>query len=194
LRVESSDRTARFFALLAALCVAAVAALVACSSAAEPSTTADPTDSTCFLALPSDFAPFKTWPSNHFESSSDVGGGVHVSGPRTEYYNHAATKGATSFPVGTLIVKVLESADPTQHHVFAMAKRGCGFNSEGAKDWEWFELEEETTGAPKILWRGVAPPSGDKYNGDPTGGCNSCHGGTCASNDSVCSPSEALHL
>jgi hypothetical protein len=168
----------------------ATAAMIAGCEGGDATGSSQSSESACFVAMAADFAPFKTWQSNHFESATDIGGGTHVSGPRTEYYNRTPDKGAASFPVGTVIVKVLETNDPSAHHVFAMAKRGCDFNIEGAKDWEWFELDD----SGKVLWRGVAPPSGDTYNGDPTGGCNSCHGSACTSNDSVCSSSPALQL
>lgn len=160
-----------------------------CSSDGNESATQS-ADTACFVAQSSDFTPFKTWPSNHYDAPTDLAGNVHVAGPRTEYWNRAPEKGALTFPVGTIIVKAIETSSTSAHHVFAMVKRGCGFNASGAKDWEWFELGDQN----QILWRGVVPASGDSYNGDPTGGCNGCHGKGCAANDSVCSPSTALHL
>jgi hypothetical protein len=74
--------------------------------------------------------------------------------------------------------------DPANHHLFAMVKRGCGFNAGGAFGWEFMELTEHAGGAD-VLWRGVGPPAGETYGGDPNG-CNSCHAG-CSGNDSVCS-------
>jgi hypothetical protein len=181
--------TRRIATMTLALAVIGAASIAGCGGDSKDSSTQS-SDTACFVALASDFAPFKSWTSNHYDAPTDIAGNVHVAGPRTEYYNRAPDKGAKAFPVGTIIVKVIETTDTSAHHVFAMVKRGCGFNENGAKDWEWFELSDKND----ILWRGVIPPSGDNYNGDPTGGCNSCHGNGCATNDSVCSPSAALHL
>ena len=57
----------------------------------------------------------------------------------------------------------------------------------GARDWEWFEIIEDPT---TIVWRGLGPPNGESYGGDPDA-CNSCHT-QCAGNDFVCSPT--LHF
>jgi hypothetical protein len=65
-----------------------------------------------------------------------------------------------------------------------MAKRGCGFNAAGARGWEWMELSETPDGVT-VVWRGLGPPAGEVYGGDPAG-CNSCHA-ACSDNDSVCS-------
>ena len=96
-----------------------------------------------------------------------------------------------ALPVGTIIVK--EATGGTMaHELFAMVKRGGGFNS-GAPGWEWFELENLDDGKDgvKIVWRGFGPPVGEEYGGDAEGGCNKCHG-ACSGNDSVCS--SALQL
>jgi hypothetical protein len=62
-------------------------------------------------------------------------------------------------------------------------KRGGDFNAAGAKNWEYFELQENPV---KYIWRGLGPPLGDTYGGDPNG-CNNCHE-QCAANDYICSP------
>jgi hypothetical protein len=108
---------------------------------------------------------------------------THVSGRRTVYVNHEAEPGATSFPVGTLMVKETEA----DGKLFARAKRGEGFNATGAKGWEWFELAESATGAVAIQWRGLGPPLGEKYGGDPNSGCNPCHK-TATATDYVMTP------
>jgi len=74
-------------------------------------------------------------------------------------------------------VKESGDGDLPSRHVFAMVKRGGGFNAEGAKEWEWFELHNEANGGVTIVWRGVGPATGDAYGGVSTGGCNTCHGG-----------------
>lgn len=152
----------------------------------------DPSIAGCFIAYGAQFTDFRTWPSHHIDGASDLGGQTHVKGPRTEYMNalpdagDAGAESVTEFPQGTIIVEEIESADPATHHVFAMVKRGCGVNADGAKGWEWFELSPGSIGGGKenILWRGVAPPADKTYGGD---GCNGCHASTCARNDSVCS-------
>jgi hypothetical protein len=69
---------------------------------------------------------------------------------------------------------------------FAMVKRGGDFNSEGARGWEWFELEDVEDGGVLIVWRGVGPPADEGYGGDPLTGCNECH--TPGNNDCVLAP------
>lgn len=140
-----------------------------------------------FLAFSSTFAPFRSWTSFHSDGPTDDGTfPPDVLGPRTQYINMPPPHGVTEFPVGTVIVEARESG--TQK-IFGAVKRGGGFNAGGATNWEWFEL----TDAPvTIVWRGVGPPLGDTYGGDPNGGCNSCHLRCGAGNDYVCSPHLAL--
>jgi hypothetical protein len=140
---------------------------------------------TSFIAFSTTFAPFRSWPSFHSDGPPDDGMTLpDVLGPRTQYINKLPPAGSTEFPVGTMIVEARENAG---HKIFAGAKRGNGFNAGGAADWEWFELSE---GPVAIVWRGLGPPLGDTYGGDPDG-CNSCHV-KCAANDYVCSPLLAL--
>jgi hypothetical protein len=170
------------------LCLGAAAFGSACSSQdGDSAATTGSSAQGCFLAFNPQFADFRTWTQNHFTSTEDLGVVTHVSGARTEYVNRLPQGGDAEFAVGTIIVKEIESADPANHHIFAMVKRGCDFNSSGASGWEWFELTE-SSGKPSILWRGVGAPAGEKYGGDATGGCNTCHAGACKANDSVCSP------
>jgi len=188
-----------------ALCAILAGAYAACGGLpADADPDPDPSTVGCFVAYGGQFTDFRTWPSHHMDSADDVGGQTHVSGPRTEYINTLSEAGAdeaglddaavgpassTEFPQGTIIVKEIESADPTTHHVFAMVKRGCDFNPSGAKGWEWFELSAGSIGEGKenILWRGTTPPD-DKGFAD----CNGCHANTCAGNDSVCSTAFTL--
>jgi hypothetical protein len=137
-----------------------------------------------FLAFPADFRGFRAWPSSVLDGDAPAGG-VHLTGPRTTYLNAAPPQGATAYPRGTLVVKTL--ADGT---VFAMAKRGEGYNPSGAVGWEFFELQE-LADAVSIVWRGVGPPVGEKYGGDPEAGCNGCHA-VARANDSLLSPSLRL--
>jgi hypothetical protein len=156
---------------------------VYCScSASQPS---EPSDT--FIAFSSSFAQFRTWRSFHDEGPVDDGTlPGDVLGPRTQYVNKRPPHDAAEFPVGTIIVEVRESG-PMK--IFAGVKRGGRYNAGGATNWEWFELTDDPV---TIVWRGVGPPAGDTYGGDPKGGCNSCHVRCGANNDYVCSP--ALQL
>jgi hypothetical protein len=71
-----------------------------------------------------------------------------------------------------------------------MVKRGGNYDSSGAVDWEWFELKNLDDAHVTILWRGVGPPGGETYGGNPTV-CNDCHAGA-RSNDFVWTAGLAL--
>src|SRR5258706_1976801 len=137
--------------------------LASCASHADDAPT-DPPGSV-FVAFAKDFADFRTWTS--FHSDGPTGNfPPDVLGPRTQYVNKVPAKGSTEFPVGTIIVEARESG---AKNIFAGVKRGANFNSAGCKNWEWFQLIESTAGT--IKWRGVGPPLGEVYGGDPNGGC-----------------------
>lgn len=128
-----------------------------------------------YLAFASSFAGFRKWESFPVpEGSGD--GTVHTLGPRTEYLNQRPGDGDTEFPVGTIVVKETTSEALADRKVFAMVKRGGDYNSAGAEGWEWFELKNLDESTVDIVWRGVGPPAGEMYGGDPNAGCNSCHG------------------
>jgi hypothetical protein len=128
-----------------------------------------------------DFEGFESWQSETIETTTESGS-THVSGSRTIYINHMPDPAATTFDDGTLIVK-RTTADGK---LFARAKRGGDFNLRGAVGWEWLELEERPTGLV-IRWRGLGPPKGEMYGGDPNGGCNLCHK-LAVTNDYVLTP------
>ena len=67
---------------------------------------APPADPATDDAIPfaRDFQGFESWPSQMLESAT-ASGSSHVSGRRIVYINHALAADATTFPVGTLIVK-----------------------------------------------------------------------------------------
>ena len=165
--------------LAVALSAMLLASCASASSAAPATTTGDET----FVAFASTFADFRKWESFHSDGPAAGTMPDDVLGPRTQYLNARPPKGSTSFPVGTIMVEARETAPLS---LFAAVKRGGGFNP-GAPGWEWFELSEAADGSVTILWRGAAPPTGESYGGDPTGGCNGCHT-SCASNDFACSP------
>jgi hypothetical protein len=165
---------------LIALGLAAVAACSGDDQAAKGPASSDG----CFLAFNPAFDGFRSWTSYAYDGTNTGDAGVHVSGPRTEYINALPAHGSTTFPVGTIIAKEVGANDPSNHHIFAMVKRGCDYDSVGAKGWEWMEITEVSGGAT-IKWRGLGPPAGEVYGGDPNG-CSSCHV-ACGANDDVCS-------
>jgi len=155
--------------VLGALVVSSLPVAVGCSSK-----DADASDAgtQTYLAFASNFEGYEDWP--HAPATADgAASGVHALGPMTVYWNQTPPHGSTEFPVGTIIVK---QTDPgvTPAQVFAMVKRGGNYNASGARDWEWFELEVTGGDVVRILWRGVGPPNGETYGGDPTT-CNTCH-------------------
>lgn len=146
--------------------------------------TPEPTGDT-YLAFASSFKGFREWES--FPVPEGLGDGtVHTAGARVEYLNRRPDEGATEFPVGTILVKETTAEAIPDRKVFAMVKRGGGYNADGAEGWEWFELVNLDESQVSIVWRGVGPPAGEMYGGDPNAGCNGCHVGA-SDNDSVLS-------
>lgn len=171
-------------ALVASLFVAGAGG---CGEAGAPQDDAPPP---VFIALQRDFADFRAWPRTDLGSIALAG---HPPGPRAAYVNHALPAGATAYPVGTIIVKAITAHpdDPASWALFAMVKRGGGFNADGARDWEFFTLRI-VGDTPVILGRGLNPPSdgdGDPYHATDGIGCNACHGTEDArAGDSILSP------
>jgi hypothetical protein len=142
---------------------------------------------TQFIALAHDFAGFRTWPTFHVDNSGDGG----VGGARDVYVS--ADVDGDEFAVGTIIVKGGLIADDGEERVHAMvkrSKRADGFNENGARGWEWFEIAE--SGADVVIeWRGEDAPAGECYGLLPgqtcdadQASCNACHAASSA-NDSV---------
>jgi hypothetical protein len=133
-----------------------------------------------FVAFQVDFASYPLW--DGWEVAVDPVGPTHLDGPRWVFANALPETGATSFPVGTILVKEARNGpSPDDWDIFAMVKRGGGFNPAGAIGWEWFELAR--VGDETIIdWRGDRPPALSGYECvsiDPTapaGDCNACHG------------------
>lgn len=172
-------------ALRSALVGACVLAGVACGGNGDEGQSGP---AATFIAFERDFAGFRSWEAFHHDAPLPTAGDVHTSGPRTEYLNHHPPHGATTFRVGTIIVKEIESDE--LHKIFAMTKRGGNYNAKGPRGWEWFELQG-LGDAPAILWHGVGPADGKVYGGDPNNGCNGCHG---AANDNDGVLSDVLKL
>lgn len=136
-----------------------------------------PTGAATFVAFATHFQGYQRWSSAPGVPDPSLVGivdTVHTTGPMTVYVNRLPAAGAKEFPIGTIIVKEVTTGALGERTVFAMVKRGGGFNEGGATNWEWFELQNSCNGV-QILWRGVGPPAGEKYGGDATGGCNTCH-------------------
>jgi hypothetical protein len=140
--------------------------------------------SSTFVAYDTSFTGFHQWSNAPATAADDAGDGLHGLGPLRVYWSASPPHGSTAFPVGTIIVKETEESDVTQRTVFAMVKRGGGFNSGGALNWEWFSLQDNTDGTATILWRGVVAPAGQTYANQAIGDCNGCHG-MAVSNDYV---------
>ena len=135
------------------------------------------------IALADDFAPYASWPSVALGSDPLPG---HPNGPRTGFLNQAAPPGAKSYPVGTIIVKQIQtdgSTDITQWDLFGMVKRGGDYNQGGALNWEFFILRMNEAGVPQIVDRGTHPADSNTDGGATSYGtamngetCNVCHG------------------
>jgi hypothetical protein len=171
--------------------VLALGLLAACSGGGPG--TADAGDGSCddgvFLAFSKDFRGYHSWTAFDATDGADLAG-IHDGSTVTEYINHPPPSGSTEFPVCTIVVK--EATGGTiPHELFAMVKRGGGFNK-GLPGWEWFELANLTddTDSVKIVWQGFGPPDGESYGGDSTNGCNTCHSD--CGNDGVCAKELAL--
>ena len=140
-----------------------------------------------FIALAADFSGFTDWHKGDLgHHASD---GLHVAGTRTLFINRYPPRGSKSFPDGTMVVKVVRGDDGTTQ-VFAMAKRGGEYNSDGAVGWEWFELASPD-GPPVIQWRGTAPPISSVAYAGGAMTCNTCHQ-PAGANDSVLTPELSL--
>ncbi len=126
-----------------------------------------------YLAFASNFAGYEAWQHAASIGAEGAPAGVHDLGPMTVFWNQLPPAGAEEFEVGTIIVKQTDPGAATPQ-VFAMVKRGGDYNSAGARNWEFFELLPGSAAAPVILWRGVGPPNGESYGGDPNT-CNTCH-------------------
>ncbi len=134
-----------------------------------------------FIALERDFQGFEGWTKVNLDGRPTLGA-AHSAGEAHEYINELPAAGVKTFPVGTILVKTMKSerradagASAPGTDVFAMVKRGAGYNAKGTPGWEWFELRPRPDGSLGIVWRGVNPPDGEGYGRDVSGGCNDCH-------------------
>jgi hypothetical protein len=157
-----------------------VAAMTGCQDLAPQSSPArEP-----FIALERAFQGFEEWPRVDLSVRPALSE-AHAAGEAREYVNQWPKPGSKSFPVGTMLVKTVtvEAKEPSPNgassekgpDIFAMVKRGGGYNAHGSTGWEWFELRRRDDDSVALVWRGINPPSGEGYGGDPLGGCNGCH-------------------
>jgi hypothetical protein len=160
--------------------------LLLCALAAScgPADTGD-----TFVAFDQDFEGFRNWERISVGDSALPG---HPPGPRFAYLNRRPAHGAQEYPVGTIVVKTVETGTPEQWELFAMVKRGGTYNAMGAVGWEWFLLRIGADGHPYVLSRGINPSSDGHGYGEGGGvgpSCNSCHGtSAAAANDYLLSP------
>ena len=134
---------------------------------------------TTSLVFAQTFYGFHDWPvSVPAVGPPGLQDAVHTTMPLRAYMNKMPLPGSPSFPLGTVIVKEVNMGDPTTRQIFAMVKVGGDYNSTGAVNWEWFELQNTTsTLLPvSISWYGYGPPTGtvDSYGGN-VNTCNDCH-------------------
>jgi hypothetical protein len=151
----------------------------------------DPIEPGGFIALTDDFRDFRAWPRRAVGEGEL---GEHPEGPRYVYANQAPPPAGEPYPVGTILVHAIEQTDdPMTWELFAMAKRGSGYNAAGAVGWEFFHLEFSTRGVPVIASRGLNPTVLRTYAGvgpiTQGSGCNRCHAAPDAAlHDSILSP------
>ncbi len=161
------------------LALTAVTLAGSCAIGCTTAATSDEADAGVFVAQASDFSGFHSWastpgvgPVGAPDPSAATDGGIH-SGPMTTYINQKPPHGSTSFPVGTIIVKEQNDPQLTDRQIFAMVKRGGGYNLAGAVDWEWFELRNLDANDVEIVWQAI-PLSAESYASNPNV-CNDCH-------------------
>jgi hypothetical protein len=174
------------------LCASAflIACTVSCGSDPGGSGAGGGATPTTFVATAASFQGFRNWMSYPAMGPGGVTDGLDPSVPRTAYLNAPPKDGSTTFPTSTILVKEFDQGAIVDRQVFAMVKRGDGYNTDGAMGWEWFELKNLDDTNVEIVWRGVAPPAGDMYApGSVT--CNDCHAGA-QSNDFVWSTALSL--
>ena len=115
-----------------------------------------PTPVSEFIAQDSDVADFPNWYSQPFVADplADI---VYPPGSRFGFINHPAPPGATSYPVGTIIIKAIENDKvPAHWELFGMSKRGGDYNAAGAIGWDFLLIRYEN-GVPHIYSSGLTP-------------------------------------
>src|SRR4051794_5627134 len=77
-----------------------------------------PDTTSTFIAFASDFQGFRGWEAFHLPDAP-AQGSFHVAGPRTIYLNLRPPHGSREFPVGTVLVKEVETGPVETRKVFA---------------------------------------------------------------------------
>lgn len=140
---------------------------------------------------PPEFVGVSRWIS--FDRGIDPAHPDDPTGHSTVYVDRLPPHGATEFPVGTHILRVIGAGDdPALWEAHGMVKVGGDFNAGGAVGWEFYGLDLTRDGTGELVtstrWHGVGPPDGDGYaqpgDAGPVLGCNHCHGAA-TWNDSV---------
>jgi hypothetical protein len=130
-----------------------------------------------YIASQSDFASYAGWEKFTLGIAMNTG---HPVGTEYGFRNQKPVNGA--YPVGSVLVKEIDITDvPQQWELFALMKRGGGYNGGGAKDWEFATLRLNEDLVPIIVSRGANPADSDSqghgYAGSADGTtCNRCHG------------------
>lgn len=150
-----------------------------------------------FLAFARDFESFRRWERFPVQGAMVPTGAEP--GPTFVYRNARPSAGARAYPVGTILVKTIESGPPEDWVIHAMAKRGAPYNRDGAVGWEFFELDLDANDSLSVVWRGTSPPSGHGYGAQgrdagvsaTTLTCNDCHAASWQT-DGVLTPALSL--
>ncbi len=129
-----------------------------------------------FIAFDQDFAGYRSWQTFDLGVMTPPG---HPMGQQVLFASRPLPVGATRFEDRTIIIREIRSdPDPTKWDLFAMARRGGGYNASGAVDWEFFILSLDSQGVPHIVSRGISPSETSTSPYHPGEGitCNTCHG------------------
>jgi hypothetical protein len=145
----------------------------------------------CTPSEPPEFVGVSHW--TQFDRGTDP---AHLDDPSmgrsTVFIDRLPPHGATTFPVGTHILRIMgDPDDPSTWDAHGLVKVGGDFNAEGAMGWEYYGLDMSRDANGDLLahtrWHGVGSPDGDGYahpDSGPILGCNHCHGAA-TWNDSI---------
>ena len=137
---------------------------------------AAPPEPGLFIALSPQFRDFRSWPRVAISAGDDP---IDPTQPFFAYANMPPPAAGAQYPVGSILVHTVElTEDPMSWEVFAMVKRGGGYNASGARDWEFFRLGFASGDVPFIISRGFSPVDDGIYSSGPGRGCNGCHAAT----------------
>lgn len=148
--------------------------------------------SSCCVAFTADFQSYASWESVSVGSTMQ---GTHAAGLHNVYLNRRPPPGSTTFPVGTIFVKVVQVTSAGDVDLFAMVKRGCGSFNAANDGWEFFRLLRDAQGRVVLPsgGRGAenATLQGTGYSDDPSLSgvtCVNCHGASAQSTDHILGP------